>query len=307
MQKFIFWWYSSSFLGFRIKTSSVPLITVNGVLNSCEASEVNCFSLSIVFSIRSNKLLMVVESVYNSSLFFGNNTKNFRDKNNYFAFTEERRILRINFDTNTYDTFQNEAFSTKIFERFQPVVENDILYYFNHNHATVSIDLLAVPLADFLGEPQSSATFLETDYWEEYGMLFISGLVLFLISLLIYFLLLLNPKKANYITDKDGILYLGKAAINFEETELIVLKYLLKNNDVPNSELLGLVEQKGVHFSHNIRMKNDLLSQLNLKLKAILQVDVNFIIFKKSDTDSRLKVYRLNKQYFRVSEAFLNS
>lgn len=242
-----------------------------------------------------------------TSLFFGNNTKNFRDKNNYFAFTEERRILRINFDTNTYDTFQNEAFSTKIFERFQPVVENDILYYFNHNHATVSIDLLAVPLADFLGEPQSSANFLETDYWEEYGMLFISGLVLFLISLLIYFLLLLNPKKANYITDKDGILYLGKAAINFEETELIVLKYLLKNNDVPNSELLGLVEQKGVHFSHNIRLKNDLLNQLNLKLKAILQVDVNFIIFKKSDTDSRLKVYRLNKQYFRVSEAFLNS
>lgn len=107
--------------------------------------------------------------------------------------------------------------------------------------------------------------------------------------------------------DKDGLLYLGKATINFDETELKVIKYLLKNDDVPNSELLELVEQKGVHFSHNIRMKNDILNQLNLKLKAILQVDVNFIIFKKSDTDSRLKVYRLNKQYFRVSEAFLNS
>ena len=106
--------------------------------------------------------------------------------------------------------------------------------------------------------------------------------------------------------DKNGVLYVGKAAINFDEKELKVLRFLLKNDDVPNSELLELVEQKGVHFSHNIRMKNDLLNQLNLKLKAILQVDVNFIIFKKSDTDSRLKVYRLNKHYFKVSEEFLN-
>jgi hypothetical protein len=85
-----------------------------------------------------------------------------------------------------------------------------------------------------------------------------------------------------------------------------VLTHLLKNNDVPNSELLTLVEQKGVHFSHNIRVKNDVLNQINLKLKAILQVDINFIIFKKSDTDSRLKVYRLNKQYFKLSKEFLN-
>jgi hypothetical protein len=100
-------------------------------------------------------------------------------------------------------------------------------------------------------------------------------------------------------------LYLGNAAINFDENELKVLRYLLRFDDVPNSELLELVEQKGVHFSHNIRVKNDVLNQLNLKLKAILQVDTNFIIFKKSDTDSRLKVYRLNKQYFKVSEEFL--
>jgi hypothetical protein len=116
-----------------------------------------------------------------------------------------------------------------------------------------------------------------------------------------------RPSKATIIKDKDGILYLGKAAINLEENELKVLRHLLKKDDVPNSELLDLVEQKGVHFSHNIRVKNDVLNQINLKLKAILQVDTNFIIFKKSDTDSRLKVYRLNKQYFKVSEAFLNT
>ena len=98
-------------------------------------------------------------------------------------------------------------------------------------------------------------------------------------SLIIYFALKFRPVKGGIIKDKDGVLYLGKAAINFEENELKVLRLLLKKDDVPNSELLELVEQKGVHFSHNIRIKNDVLNQLNLKLKAILQVDINFIIF----------------------------
>ena len=43
----------------------------SGVLSSCEASDVNCFSRSIAYSILSNKLLMFYESAYNSSLFAG--------------------------------------------------------------------------------------------------------------------------------------------------------------------------------------------------------------------------------------------
>ena len=242
-----------------------------------------------------------------SVLFFGNNTKNFQDENYYFAFTEERRILRINFTNFTYDTFQNESVSTKIYERFKPVVYKKHLFYFSYNHSTQQVDLTSMPLADFLGEPQSSNNFIEMEIWETYQTPILVFAALVLLGLLSFLFLRYKPQIARKITDKDGTLYLGKAAINFDENELKVLRYLLKFDDVPNSELLGLVEQKGVHFSHNIRVKNDVLNQLNLKLKSILQVDTNFIIFKKSDTDSRLKVYRLNKQYFKVSDAFLNS
>jgi len=242
-----------------------------------------------------------------TALFFGNNTKNFQDENYYFAFTEERRILRINFSTFTYETFQNEAVSTKIYEQFKPIVEQKHIFYFNHNHSTQQVDLVSLPLVDFLGEPQSTTDFVEMDIWETYSTAIIAFIALLFSGLFIFLFLRIKPETTKLITDKDGLLYLGKAAINFDETELKVIKYLLKKDDVPNSELLELVEQKGVHFSHNIRMKNDILHQINLKLKAILQVDVNFIIFKKSDTDSRLKVYRLNKQYFKVSDAFLNT
>jgi hypothetical protein len=240
-----------------------------------------------------------------TAVFFGNNPQNFQYENYYIAFTEERRIIRVNFKDDTYEVFENEAVSSKISDQLKPFVENGIVYYFANNHSTMDIDLMAIPIEKFLGKSILKKPFIDQNILETYFPFFITLISILIASVLVYFVMKFMPKKLNVIHDKNGILYLGKAAINFEETELKVLKYLLINDNVPNSELLELVEQKGVHFSHNIRMKNDVLNQLNLKLKAILQVDMNFIIFKKSDTDSRLKVYRLNKQYFKVSEEFL--
>ena len=238
--------------------------------------------------------------------FFGNTPQNFQYKNYYFAFTDERRIIRVNFTDDTYETFSNEAVSSKIAPILTPFIEDERIFFFANNHASGDIDLVSMPLTDFLGKAMEKNDFIELNIWKDYSSYFLILLSLLTAGLGVCLWMKYSPTKASKITDKHGILYLGKAAINFDEIELKVIKYLLKNDAVPNSELLELVEQKGVHFSHNIRVKNDILNQLNLKLKAILQVDVNFIIFKKSDTDSRLKMYRLNKQYFKVSEEFLN-
>ncbi len=240
-----------------------------------------------------------------ATLFFGYNPQNFQYDNYYVAFTEERRIIRVNFNNDTYEVFENQAVSSKISPQFKPFVENGIIYYFANNHSNGEIELVSLPIDQFLGKSIKKADFIEKNLWLEYSQLAIGLIALLILLIAFYFGIKFRPTKATHIKDKNGVLYVGKAAINFEENELKVLRYLLKKDDVPNSELLELVEQKGVHFSHNIRVKNDVLNQLNLKLKAILQVDTNFIIFKKSDSDSRLKVYRLNKQYFKVSEAFL--
>lgn len=241
-----------------------------------------------------------------AALFFGHNPQNFQYDNYYVAFTEERRIIRVNFNNDTYEVFENQAVSSKISPQFKPFVENGIIYYFANNHANGEIELVSLPIDQFLGRSIKKADFIEKKFWVEYSQVVIGLIALLILVIAFYFGIKFRPTKATHIKDKNGVLYMGKAAINFEENELKVLRYLLKKDDVPNSELLEIVEQKGVHFSHNIRVKNDVLNQLNLKLKAILQVDTNFIIFKKSDSDSRLKVYRLNKQYFKVSEAFLN-
>ena len=241
-----------------------------------------------------------------ATLFFGNNPQNFQYDNYYVAFTEERRIIRVNFNNDTYEVFENQAVSSKISPQFKPFVENGIIYFFANNHANGEIELVSLPIDKFLGKSIKKADFIEKNLWLEYSQVIIGLIALLILVITFYFVIKFRPTKATQIKDKNGVLYVGKAAINFEENELKVLRYLLKKDDVPNSELLELVEQKGVHFSHNIRVKNDVLNQLNLKLKAILQVDTNFIIFKKSDSDSRLKVYRLNKQYFKVSEEFLN-
>lgn len=242
-----------------------------------------------------------------TAVFFGNNLQNFQYENYYIAFNDERRIIRVNFTDDTYEIFENEAVSSKLSTQFKPFVENDQIYYFANDHSTGDIELVSLPIEKFLGKSVLKESFIKRNLWKQYSAYLIAIITLLACILVIYFILKFRPTKDGIITDKEGVLYLGKAAINFEENELKVLRLLLKKDDVPNSELLELVEQKGVHFSHNIRIKNDVLNQLNLKLKAILQVDVNFIIFKKSDTDSRLKVYRLNKQYFKVSQEFLNT
>lgn len=241
-----------------------------------------------------------------SALYFGNNPQNFQYNNYYIAITEERRIIRVNFNNDTYEIFENQAVSSKISPQLKPFVENGIIYYFANNHANGEIELVSLPIDQFLGKSIKKADFIEKNLWLEYSQIVIGLIALLILVIAFYFVIKFRLTKATHIKDKNGVLYIGKAAINFEENELNVLRYLLKKDDVPNSELLEIVEQKGVHFSHNIRVKNDVLNQLNLKLKAILQVDTTFIIFKKSDSDSRLKVYRLNKQYFKVSEAFLN-
>lgn len=242
----------------------------------------------------------------NTNLYFGNNPQNFQYQNYYVAFTEEHQIIRINFEDDSYEIFANEAIATKIAPQLKPFVEGGYLYFFAYNHSSKGIDLTRLRISDFLGEPLSKQPFIHRNLFEEYRPYLLPIISAIIILLLVAYIFYYRSGKASKITDKSGQLYLGNAAINFDENELKVIKYLLKFNDVPNSELLGLVEQKGVHFSHNIRVKNDVLNQINLKLKSILQVDSNFIIFKKSDTDSRLKVYRLNKQFFQVSEAFLN-
>jgi hypothetical protein len=242
-----------------------------------------------------------------TAVFFGNNLQNFQYNNYYIAFNDERRIIRVNFTDDTYEIFENEAVSSKLSTQFKPFVENERIYYFANDHSTGDIELVSLPIEEFLGKSILKESFIKRNLWKQYSAYLIAIIALITCILVIYFVLKFRPTKDGMIKDKEGVLYLGKAAINFEENELKVLRLLLKKDDVPNSELLELVEQKGVHFSHNIRIKNDVLNQLNLKLKAILQVDVNFIIFKKSDTDSRLKVYRLNKQYFKVSQEFLNT
>lgn len=254
-----------------------------------------------------NLVSRIWENKGKTALFFGNNPENFQYENYFVAFTDDRKMIRVNFTNDTYEIFENEAVSSKVSPQLKPFVENGIIYYFGNNHSSMDIELVALPIEKFLGKSISTEPFIKQEFWPTYGRFILILMGIIFVIFILYLALRYRPLKASHITDKDGLLYLGKATIHFEEVELKVLKYLLKYDDVPNSELLGLVEQKGVHFSHNIRIKNDVLNQINLKLKAILQVDLNFIIFKKSDTDSRLKVYRLNKQYFKVSEEFLNT
>ena len=78
-----------------------------------------------------------------------------------------------------------------------------------------------------------------------------------------------------------------------------MLKTLIKNDfKINNDVLLDLLENKEIDRSQNIRNKNKIINDLNIKLKTILNVEKDILILKPADSDRRMKVLILKSAYF---------
>ena len=120
-------------------------------------------------------------------MFFGNNLQNFQYENYFVAFNDERRIIRVNFTDDSYEVFENEAVSSKLSTQFKPFVENGRIYYFANDHSTGDIELVSLPIEQFLGKSIRKEPFIKRDLWAQYSA-YVKALIAMLIcSLIIYF------------------------------------------------------------------------------------------------------------------------
>lgn len=87
----------------------------------------------------------------------------------------------------------------------------------------------------------------------------------------------------------------------FDSKEIEILKLLLKTDDlVQSSQIMDIVENKTLHYAHNIKVKNLLMDNLNFKLKSVLSTEKDIITSQKSKEDKRIKIYYIDKTYFFV-------
>jgi hypothetical protein len=95
--------------------------------------------------------------------------------------------------------------------------------------------------------------------------------------------------------NEGALIYRGKEfPISLQESK--ILHQLLSHEEVDSTDILNIVENPEHNYSHNMRVRNQVMEDLNFKLKTILNTKKELISSYKSKTDKRIKVYRLEKK-----------
>ena len=87
-----------------------------------------------------------------------------------------------------------------------------------------------------------------------------------------------------------------KKKLPFDDLEMRILKLLLSNKHVLNSDLIELFKRdREILNYHSItRIKNDFLNILNNKIKTFLKIEDYIVKSKRWDKDKRIKIYYID-------------
>ncbi len=93
----------------------------------------------------------------------------------------------------------------------------------------------------------------------------------------------------------------GGKNIAMDDTSVQVLNLLLRSErEVQSQTVMDLVENPAQSHAHNIRVKNQVIDNLNFQLKTLLALDRDLIEPGKSGEDKRIKTYRIDRRHFLV-------
>ena len=105
------------------------------------------------------------------------------------------------------------------------------------------------------------------------------------------------------ILSPDGIIY--KRVLNrLNNKEIDVIVKLINNEVIATKSILNIVENPNLSYPHNIKIKDQFLRELNLKLSTIFNTSYDPIIVKKSKTDARIKEYSFKDAFNRIVKRF---
>ena len=128
---------------------------------------------------------------------------------------------------------------------------------------------------------------------------------LFLIILFIILILITYDRyRFNMIhLSSDGIIY--KRVLNKLNTkEIDVILKLINNEVIATKSILNIIENPNLSYPHNIKIKDQFLRELNLKLSTIFNTRYDPIIVKRSITDARIKEYCFKDEFSRIVKRF---
>ena len=217
------------------------------------------------FVINNGSQIAYIKPIENKVLFYDKtplqlNLKNYQEKVTNNYFFDESYFLEV---------FSNQNFETSFFK----ISKSD---FFNNN------------IEEFMLYDRSIEDSINLS-------------TLFLIIIFITLILITYDRyRFNMILlSADGIIY--KRVLNkLNKKEIDVIVKLINNEVIATKSILKIVENPNLSYPHNIKIKDQFLRELNLKLSTIFNTSYDPIIVKKSKTDARIKEYCFKDVFNRI-------
>jgi len=113
------------------------------------------------------------------------------------------------------------------------------------------------------------------------------------------FWVLKKRKRKNKIrVQKDGLVFGGKS-IPLDPVSISLLKILIAGNGVASAQqVLDLIENPTLSEGHKLKLRSQIVENLNLKLRTLLNIERDMIQIVRSSVDRRNKSYRLDVTRF---------
>jgi hypothetical protein len=107
-------------------------------------------------------------------------------------------------------------------------------------------------------------------------------------------------RKRDKVLVQGNTLVYKRQVLALDATSISVLTLLLrKGGEASSQEVMEIIENPGFSEGHNLKLKNQIVDSLNLRLKTFLGADEDIIQIVRSATDRRNKSYTLNNSKFK--------
>jgi hypothetical protein len=88
-------------------------------------------------------------------------------------------------------------------------------------------------------------------------------------------------------------------------SEYEVLKKLIENKRLNTQEVLTIIQKNNLSYAHNIRLKEQFIKELNIKLTTLFKILEGPILQNREEDDRRVKYLEIHPNSKRLFERFI--
>ena len=225
-----------------------------------------------------------------------------------YILRDEKGVIELVPEKNKAVIYQHTLVSNEILQseqwRLRPFHRKGKIYFYRNLNPTqnlpfdqMSFQLKSVDIDKFLGAKVGEENFYKED-WFSLGDWRFWTIALLLVFFLTYRLSRGIETKSRLELTENGLRY-RSTEYDVQPLHLTVLRKLYEaDGPVSSNDIMEIVQNPNLKYSHNNRVKNEVIRQLNIQLQSILNTSDEIITSTASDTDKRYRLYYLDKGRF---------